>query len=58
MPGKSHMAVNRALVKELAYRGHEVTVVSPYRESNTIPNYRHIVLDEHAFEKMFSENGK
>jgi glucuronosyltransferase len=58
MPGRSHIAVNVALVKELAYRGHDVTVVSPYPENNTIPNYKDIVLDANAFEKLFSKTGK
>jgi glucuronosyltransferase len=58
MPGKSHMAVNVALVKELAYRGHEVTVISPFPENKTIPNYKDIVLDSNIDEKFFSMTGK
>jgi hypothetical protein len=58
MPGRSHMAVNVALVKELAHRGHDVTVVSPYPQNNTILNYKDIALDANAFEKLFSKTGK
>jgi glucuronosyltransferase len=58
LPGKSHMRVNSALVKELANRGHEVTVVSPYPENNTILNYKDIALDVNEFEKLFSDTSK
>lgn len=58
MPGKSHMAVNAAIVKELAHRGHEVTVVSPYPENKTIPNYKDIVLDANIIEQFSSVTGK
>lgn len=58
MPGKSHMAVNLALVKELAYRGHEVTVVSPFPQNKTIPNYKDIALDANILDKFISESGK
>lgn len=57
-PSKSHMAVNVAIVKELAQRGHEVTVVSPFPEKSEIPNYKNIVLDENIIEKYFSKQGK
>jgi glucuronosyltransferase len=58
MPGKSHMVVNAALMKELAYRGHEVTVVSPFPENKKIPNYKDIVLDLNVYERFLSETGK
>jgi hypothetical protein len=52
------MAVNAALMKELAYRGHEVTVVSPYPEHITIPNYKDIALDANILEQLLSVTGK
>jgi len=52
------MAVNVAIVKELAERGHEVTVVSPFPEKSEIPNYKNIVIDENIIEKHFAKLGK
>ncbi|XP_069697456.1 UDP-glycosyltransferase UGT5-like [Periplaneta americana] len=43
-PGKSHMIVNSALMKELARRGHQVTVMSFFPESQPIPNLTDIYL--------------
>ncbi|PNF23058.1 UDP-glucuronosyltransferase 2B30 [Cryptotermes secundus] len=42
MPAKSHMIVHSALMKELARRGHEVTVFSPFPEKFPIPNFTDI----------------
>jgi hypothetical protein len=42
MPVKSHMTVHSALMKELARRGHEVTVFGPFPEKSPIPNYTEI----------------
>ena len=58
MPAKSHMAVNAAIVKELAERGHELTVVSPFPEKPEIPNYKNIVLSANIIEKHFATQGK
>jgi len=52
------MAVNVAIVKELAERGHEVTVVSPFPEKSEIPNYKNIALNENIIEKHFAKLGK
>ncbi|KAJ9601565.1 hypothetical protein L9F63_000308, partial [Diploptera punctata] len=56
---KSHMTVNLAVVKELANRGHNVTVVSAFPEKNPHPNYTDIVLKKKAIEELLSdkENG-
>uniref|UniRef100_A0AAG5DU55 UDP-glucuronosyltransferase n=1 Tax=Anopheles atroparvus TaxID=41427 RepID=A0AAG5DU55_ANOAO len=43
-PSRSHVIVQDALMKELARRGHQVTMVSPYSESEQVPNYRKITL--------------
>ncbi|KAK9881059.1 hypothetical protein WA026_014404 [Henosepilachna vigintioctopunctata] len=45
-PGKSHYMGGVALMKILAERGHEVTMVSPIGESEKIDNYRDVVLPE------------
>jgi hypothetical protein len=42
MPAKSHMTVHSALMKELAHRGHNVTVFSPFPEKSPIPNFTDI----------------
>jgi hypothetical protein len=52
------MAVNLAVVKELAERGHAVTVVSPLPEKSENPNYKNIALDEYILEKHFETIGK
>lgn len=38
----SHFAVGHAIVESLLEAGHEVTVVSPYPQKNSIKNYRDI----------------
>jgi hypothetical protein len=42
LPSKSHFAVPSAVIKELANRGHQVTVYSPFPEQSPIPNYTNI----------------
>jgi hypothetical protein len=42
LPSHSHFAVPSALLKELANRGHQVTVYSPFPEKSPIPNYTNI----------------
>ncbi|XP_049840948.1 UDP-glycosyltransferase UGT5-like [Schistocerca gregaria] len=44
-PSRSHHIFNRALMLELAARGHYVTVFSPDPEDRPVPNHRDIVLD-------------
>jgi len=43
-PSRSHLIVQKALMFELARRGHEVTVVSSFPENKDIPNYTDIEL--------------
>uniref|UniRef100_A0A182QGW8 UDP-glucuronosyltransferase n=1 Tax=Anopheles farauti TaxID=69004 RepID=A0A182QGW8_9DIPT len=43
-PSRSHVIVQDALMKELARRGHQVTMVSPYKEPEQIANYRKITI--------------
>ncbi|KAK9881060.1 hypothetical protein WA026_014405 [Henosepilachna vigintioctopunctata] len=56
-PGKSQYMSGVALMKILAERGHDVTVVSPIGEKNAPENYRDVVLPE-VFEaaKRFMKN--
>ncbi|XP_972644.2 UDP-glycosyltransferase UGT5-like [Tribolium castaneum] len=47
LPGRSHYRLGSALFRELAERGHDVTVISPFGEKDPPKNgtYRDIVLD-------------
>jgi hypothetical protein len=42
MPARSHMIIHSALMKELARRGHQVTVFSPFPEKHPIQNFTDI----------------
>ncbi|XP_053685915.1 UDP-glucosyltransferase 2-like [Sabethes cyaneus] len=43
-PSRSHVIVQEALAKELARRGHHVTMVSPYPSASSLENYREITV--------------
>ncbi|XP_058459805.1 UDP-glucosyltransferase 2-like [Malaya genurostris] len=43
-PGKSHVIVAQVLLKGLAERGHEITMVSPFKLSKPVKNFREIVV--------------
>jgi len=43
-PARSHLILQKALMFELARRGHEVTVVSSFSRNKAIPNYTDIEL--------------
>ncbi|XP_021912895.1 UDP-glucuronosyltransferase 2C1-like [Zootermopsis nevadensis] len=45
LPSRSHLIVQNALMFELASRGHQVTVVSPFPVKEPIPNYTHITVE-------------
>jgi hypothetical protein len=51
------MIIQRALTLELASRGHEVTVVSPFPEAKPVPNYTEIMV-EIDLASMSGGNGK
>lgn len=40
----SHYALGSRLMKALAEKGHDVTIITPYREKNPPKNYREIFL--------------
>ncbi|ETN65288.1 UDP-glucuronosyltransferase 2C1 [Anopheles darlingi] len=52
-PSRSHVIVQDALMKELARRGHQVTMISPYKESESVPNYRKITIPIESWSKDF-----
>lgn len=41
----SHYALGSRLMKALAEKGHDVTIITPYREKNPPKNYREIFLE-------------
>jgi glucuronosyltransferase len=43
-PARSHLIVHKALMFELAKRGHEITMVSAFPENKPISNYTDIPL--------------
>lgn len=50
----SHYALGSRLMKALAEKGHDVTIIAPYREKNPPKNYREIFL-EGVVEQMEGE---
>lgn len=46
VPSKSHHILASKLLKSLAEKGHEVTMISPYPFKNKIKNYRDIFIEE------------
>ncbi|KAK5642054.1 hypothetical protein RI129_008221 [Pyrocoelia pectoralis] len=45
MPSYSHYQLGDRILKELAARGHEVTIISPFEEKEKIKNVRKIVIE-------------
>lgn len=43
-PSKSHHILGKCLLKALAKKGHQVTMMSPFPEEDLITNYRQIEL--------------
>jgi hypothetical protein len=56
-PLKSHFTVTSALMRELANRGHQVTVCNPFPEKSPGPNYTNIDT-EATREELLREAGK
>lgn len=45
MPAPSHFILGSRLLKELAKRGHDVTMISPFPQKKPIPNYTDVNLE-------------
>lgn len=43
---KSHAIFTHVIVKELAIRGHDVTIITPFEDTNPPPNYKQILADK------------
>lgn len=48
IPSKSHYYIGHNLLKGLAEEGHDVTVISPFKEKKPIKNYKEVFL-EHSW---------
>lgn len=55
-PGRSHVLVGQALLKGLAKRGHEVTMVSPFKLPKPVKNYRDIYIPADDFVHQLSKS--
>ncbi|KAL3270167.1 hypothetical protein HHI36_009224 [Cryptolaemus montrouzieri] len=53
LPGKSHYAAGNTMMKILAERGHDVTLISPFKEKNPPKNFRDVVLTPEAPKEKF-----
>ncbi|XP_044269389.1 UDP-glycosyltransferase UGT5-like [Tribolium madens] len=47
MPAHSHYSLGLRIAKELAERGHQVTVINPYPQKTPIKNFRDVSVEEH-----------
>ncbi|XP_065157289.1 LOW QUALITY PROTEIN: UDP-glycosyltransferase UGT5-like [Atheta coriaria] len=45
MPSKSHYILGEALLRGLAAKGHQVTMISPYTLDKPMKNYKDVVID-------------
>ena len=45
VPSESHYYIGHNLMKALAAEGHEVTVISPFKEKKPIGNYTEVFLE-------------
>lgn len=45
-PSKSHYFVGFSLMKGLANKGHEVTIIAPFKERNPVKNLKTIFIKE------------
>lgn len=53
-PSKSHTYIGQSLMKGLAENGHEVFVISPFKEKNPIENYTEVFLENSWIESRKS----
>jgi len=57
MPAKSHMTIHSTLMTELARRGHQVTVFSPFPEKYPIQNFTNIEL-KLSYSELLQNSGE
>lgn len=43
---KSHAIFTHSIVRELAVRGHDVTIITPFEDVDPPPNYKQILADK------------
>lgn len=47
-PAYSHFALGSRLMKGIAEKGHDVTMIAPFKEKKPLKGYREIILEEVA----------
>lgn len=52
MPSRSHQIAFKPLLHELARRGHQLTVLTPFLEEKPLPNITEIQVQTHAADMM------
>lgn len=52
MPSRSHQLVYKPLLRELARRGHQLTVLTPFTEEKQLPNITEIKIPSKAVDMM------
>lgn len=57
-PSKSHTYIGQSLMKGLAENGHDVVVISPFKEKNPIDNYTEVFLENSWIESRKSNRLK
>lgn len=55
VPSRSHYYIGQNLMKGLAKEGHDVTVISPFKEKKPIENYNEVFL-EHSWDEFHRSN--
>lgn len=53
-PSKSHYYIGQSLMRGLAENGHDVTVISSFKEKNPIANYTEVFLENSWIESRRS----
>lgn len=53
-PSKSHYYVGQSLMRGLAENGHDVPVISPFKEKNPMANYTEVFLENSWIESRKS----
>ncbi|XP_030387611.1 UDP-glucuronosyltransferase 2B1 [Scaptodrosophila lebanonensis] len=59
-PGKSHLIMTNAIVRELVKRGHEVTFITAFSlaKENLGPNYKEVLIPQYDFWPRIKEKSK
>lgn len=53
---KSHYIIGHAIMKALAQDGHQVTVMTPFKEKYPVPNYEEVYLERSVSDGLKGTN--